>query len=164
MVYFNINLLFQNKFISFLDGILICNGTGMTLKINYTKFNSHGRPFKIHFKEADHSSCHVAHNSTDNLVNDQLFIHSSYNSCGIQVFQRGFDIVYNQTILLTYGKNPKSDLVYREEVITFDVGCTKINNLTVNLDQLGHVNVSSLTPQTFVKSKALLPFYFNIRL
>ena len=124
----------------------------MTLKINITKFNSHGRPFKIYFKESNHSICHVAHNSADNLVDDQLFIHSNYNSCGIQVFQRESDIVYNQTILLTYGNNPESDLVYREEVISFNVECMKQNNLTVNLDKLGHVNVSSLTPQTFTKS------------
>lgn len=63
------------------------------------------------------------------------------------------DFIYNQTVLLTYGTNPESDFVYREEVISFDVKCTKLSNSTVYLERSGHVNVSRLAPQTFTKGE-----------
>ena len=147
-----------------LDGRLLCNATGMTLKINYTKFISHDRPFEIHFKNTTDHACSVPHNSSENLINDQLQIHATYNTCGIDIFERGDDIVYNQTVLLTYGINPKSDLVYREEVIKFDVECKKMSNLTVYLEALGHINVTELAEQTFTKSKYIKSLFKGLRL
>lgn len=126
----------------------------MTLQINFTKFSLHGRPFKMHFLNATDPTCSVLHNSTDNLIADNLQIHSSYKSCGVDVFQRGDDIVYNQTILLTYGTNPDSPLVYREEDITFAVECTKRWNLTVFLESFGYVNVTAIETQAFKKGAA----------
>jgi len=144
------------------DGSLICNGTGMTLQINFTKFSLHGRPFKMHFINTTDPACSVPHNSTDSLIDDKLQIHASYKSCGIDVFQRGDDIVYNQTVLLTYGSNPDSQLVYREEDITFAVECTKRRNSTVYLESLGHVNVTAIETPTFRKvGNATFDIVFN---
>ena len=135
----------------------------MTLQINFTKFSLHGRPFKMHFLNATDPACSVPHNSTD-LVDDKLQIHASYESCGIEVFQRGGDIIYNQTVLLTYGKNPDSELVFREEDITFAVQCVKGRNSTVFLESLGHVNVTGIETQTFKKGEILIFQLFALSL
>jgi len=134
------------------DGSLVCNGTGMTLQVNFTKFNSHGRPFKIHFQNTVDPACSVSYNSTENLIGDQLQIHASFNSCDItKTDLSNGNFLYNQTVLLTYGKNPSSQLIYREEVIKFEVECTKLSNSTVYLESMGHLNVTRLAEQTFTK-------------
>lgn len=133
----------------------------MTLQVNATKFNSHGRPFKIHFNNTVDPACSVSYNSTDNLIGDQLQIHASFNSC--EIFKTELsngNFIYNQTVLLTYGENPASQLIYREEVITFNVECTRLSNSTVFLESQGHLNVTRLAKQIFSKGKLFLKFAF----
>ena len=133
----------------------------MTLQVNATKFNSHGRPFKIHFNNTVDPACSVSYNSTENLIGDQLQIHASFNSC--EIFKTELsngNFIYNQTVLLTYGENPASQLIYREEVITFNVECTKLSNSTVFLESQGHLNVTRLAKQIFSKGKLFLKFSF----
>ena len=118
----------------------------MIFQVNVTKFNSHRRPFKIHFQNAVDPACSASHNSTGN----QLQIHANFDSCNItKTNLSNGNFLYNQTVLLTYGKNPDSQLIYREEVIKFDVECTKLSNSTVYLESMGHVNVTRLAKQNF---------------
>ena len=126
----------------------------MTIYLNYTKLLQRNQQFKVYFKGSNNASCITHHNtSTNNINNKTIFLQANFDECGINMFAKDGNIVYNQTILVTFGKNPTgSQIVFRQEEIAFDVECTKLNNITVHLDG-AYVNVTSLKKQTFSKCK-----------
>ena len=134
------------------DGTLQCNSTSMTMNFNLTKLNLHNREFQIFFlNHQNTSACIVQHNSTEHILNnDTITLRAKFNECGIAVYQRDNEIVYNQTVVILYGENPQSSLVFREEETVYGVECTKTNNLTIQLDQ-NYFNVSSMRKQIFHK-------------
>jgi len=129
----------------------MCNSTGMAIHLNYTKLSQYDRPFKLHFKGTKNESCSVSHDTTTNNINNEtIFLQANFEECCIGVFERDGNIIYNHTILVTFGANPTSELVFREEEIAFEVECTKLNNITVHLNS-AYMNVTNLVKQTFKK-------------
>ena len=133
----------------------------MAIHLNYTKLSLYNRPFKVHFKGTKNASCITHHNTTTNNINNKtIFLQANFDRCCIGVFERDGNIIYNHTILVTFGENPTgSQIVFRQEEIAFDVECTKLNNITVHLDG-AYVNVTSLKKQTFIKCKLYFAFCF----
>jgi len=135
------------------DAELVCTNTGMKVKFNKTVLDLHKRPYKIHFLNTNVSSCIAPHNTTTNLMsnNETIWLQANFNQCAIAVHQEQGSIVYKQTVAVTYGTNPKSSLVFREEKILFEARCTKSNNFTVVLDG-EYLNVTALQKMTFNKT------------
>ena len=128
----------------------------MKMFFNLTKLNSHNRDFKIHFLNQTNITCQVAHNSTENIINNQtIWLESDYDKCGIDVQQRDGKIVYNQTVVVTYGKDLVSTIVSRKENTFFTAECLKANNFTVQLEG-NYFNVTFMKKQTFHKGKVIL--------
>jgi len=150
------------------DGNLTCNATSMSIEFDVVKLISRGRPFKIHFQNANlteaknssGSSCMLQYNGTEDMTNKTLILEANFNECGIDIYQQNGFIVYNQTVLVSFGENPKSSPVYRLEEVAFKVGCKKSNNLTVNLD--GYFNVTSTLKREVISVDANANF--DIRL
>ena len=108
---------------------LYCNKTSMSLRINKTKLEMHGRDYEIMFQGESHYPCKINGETKYHSNNGMIWINSSYNECGIKAFAswkdggRNGEIIYNQTIVVVYGKNPNSTIVYREEKDEFHVKC-----------------------------------------
>jgi len=124
------------------DGALSCSTDGMTVTLNAAKFNKHGRTFTFGFKDSDDSACSSANNTADEVV-----LSANFNQCGMVATVEDGAIKYSQTLYVTYGVNPASALIYREETITFDVECVQSTNVAAALDG-EYVNVTSLEEQT----------------
>ena len=121
-----------------LDGPLSCKADGMSVTLNAAKFNKHGRSFTFGFKDSDDSACSSADNTADEVV-----LSANFNQCGIVTTVEDGAIKYSQTLYVTYGVNPASALIYREETITFDVECVQSTNVAAALDG-EYVNVTAL--------------------
>jgi len=121
------------------DGRLVCGPNMMKISLNVDKFNQHNRPYRAYFEGYDkHPICSVKHGNTG----DPLELNSKFNECGVQLIQHQGQIIYTQIVLVTYGYNPKSSLVYREEAIRFKVECVLQTDLSVGLADPGYLNVS----------------------
>jgi len=128
------------------DGTLSCSADGMNIKLNAAKFNKHGRSFTFGFKDSDDASC----SSTENTA-DEVILSADFTQCGMVQKVEDGAIKYSQTLYVTYGMNPASALVYREETITFYVECVQSTNVAAGLDG-DYVNVTSLEEQTVSQS------------
>ena len=121
------------------DGMLVCSPNTMKIILNVDKFNQHNRPYRAYFEGYDrHPICSAKRVSTG----DSLELNSKFNECGVQLIQHQGEIIYTQIILVTYGYNPKSSLVYREETVRFKVECVVQTDLSIGLADPGYLNVS----------------------
>ena len=125
----------------------------MTVDLDATKFKKHGRSFTFSFKGASKAECSI---DSTQAVGDSLVLSTDFNKCGIVVSTDAGTIAYKQTLYVTYGMNPNSNLVFRQERITFEVECLKKSSATIELAGDGHVNVSSLEEQTVSQCKITL--------
>ena len=134
------------------------------MKINFdvAKLISRGRPFTIQFKDVNitatsnstGSPCMLQYNGTEDMTNKTLILEADFNECGIEVYQREDQIVFNQTILVTF---VTSNLVKRLEQIAFEMECIKVNNFTVDFEgNQKYLNVNGLTKEVFSLGKLFL--------
>ena len=114
---------------------LSCNETSMTLKISKTKLEKHGRAYEVMFKGESTYPCKINGTTNSHSDNTMIWLHADYNECGINIYDDGNMIIYNQTIVVLYGKNPNSTFVYREEKDEFNVMCRLEKSLTKELDK-----------------------------
>jgi len=139
---------FTNDDIQFLG----CYSNSMYIEISTHKMGIHGREFQMHFKGYyGDEECSIE-SGKEFMDYDYYYLGHYFNFCGIQQFTRGNKVIYNQTIYLTFGKDPASTLVHRTERITIDFECVLDKDAKVKLLGPGHVNVSSLEPQSFEKA------------
>ena len=122
----------------------------MTIDLDADKFKKHGRDFTFTFKDATDSSCSVESGEADG---NSLVLSAQFNECGISISSDDSSIKYSQVLYVTYGMNPNSDIVFREERITFEVECVKAAGAEVSLGGAGYVNVTSIEEQTINKCK-----------
>jgi len=134
------------------DVKLECSSKGMLVHFNKTTLDSHKQTYKIEFMDTNSSSCMVTHNTTQHLSNNTILLQANFNQCAIAVAQENENIVYKQTIVVTFGQNPKSSLVYREEKVKLQMRCEKANNLTVNLDGK-FINVTAIAERKINKTR-----------
>jgi len=131
------------------DGTLRCGNNGMTIDLDAAKFNKHGRGFTFAFKDTTDVGCSVGSGDANG---DSLVLAADFNECGIAVSSEDGSIKYSQTLYVTYGMNPSSSIVFREERITFEVECVKPAGAEVTLGGAGYVNVTSIEEQTVSQS------------
>jgi len=133
------------------DGTLTCDTNKLTINLNLTKAQEHGRDFVFKFDGSSDPACSVDSSAG---AEGSLVLTSSYNDCGIEVSAEGDTVKYSQKVQVIYGQNPASSLVYRaEKALTFEIECVKTAGNVVALAGAGHVNVSSLEEQTVSKSE-----------
>ena len=59
---------------------------------------------------------------------------SNYTECGVEAYHSGDQIVFEKQIILSYGANDASDLVYRHDVESYTVQCFLDRKLTETLN------------------------------
>ena len=118
----------------------------MSIKLNADKFGQHGRAFTFGFKDSVDSACSA------NTASEEVMLSADFTQCGIVQTVEDGSIKYSQTLYVTYGVNPESALVYRQERISFEVECVQSTNVEAGLDG-AYVNVSSLEEQTVSQCK-----------
>lgn len=131
-------------------GSLMCNETSMMLTFNKTVLESRERNYTIKFADNDEYPCKIEGDTIEtNTIDDQVWIMAHYNQCGIHVFDHSnHSIGYNQTVIVTYGENPDSDLVFREEYDEYNVQCVKKSNYEVELEE-DYLNVTHEETEEF---------------
>ena len=135
---------------------LICNETALTMKFNKTQLDERKRDYSIKFKGESIEECMVYHTNSSHVMDGYIWISSNYNKCGIDIYEEDDDIVYNQTVIITYGYDPTSSGVYREEHDEFSVSCHKHKNFTRSMDV---VNVTDVGDKFSKGKKELISKY-----
>lgn len=130
----------------------------MTIDLDAAKFNKHGRDFTFAFKDTTDAGCSVGSGDANG---DSLVLAADFNECGIAVSTEDGSIKYSQTLYVTYGMNPSSSIVFREERITFEVECVKSAGAEVTLGGAGYVNVTSIEEQTVSQCKMIMIIFYN---
>jgi len=104
-----------------------CTDVQMTVRFNGTEMNARTtddthRPMKVNFFGYDDTNqCNAT--KDDFLTNTQILqLAVNMSECGINVYEEGDYIVYNQTLVVTYGENPNS-MIIREEYDLYNVKC-----------------------------------------
>ena len=136
---------------------------------------SNNRPYNIRFYgQSSNGSCSTNGTSTTDidihstapvpgsLTNGTVYIGTNLteNMCGINIIASPENIIYNSTIVVTYGKNPTSEIL-REEYDYYNVMC--LRNRTVEQQLEGSkIDVFYRAPGKDFKSKSLVFFYFLI--
>ena len=122
-----------------------CSDTEFVVYFNKTSLDSRNTPtnnrtFTIKFAGTSESACRVVGTSSINTTYDSIestvFTSNisigtkfSENMCGINVLSDDTHIIFNTTIIVTYGENPK-DFIRREEYDYYSVMC--LMNRTVD--------------------------------
>lgn len=110
-----------------------CSSSGLTLTFNKTQLDNSGRNYTIKFKDNSDAECGIDHGTTENVKYEDIWIAADYNKCGIKVSENGTNIVYEQTVIVTYGKDTNND-IQRAVEDEYEVKCQKSRNVTESLD------------------------------
>ena len=117
----------------------------MVLKLNKTALEERNSDFKIFFQdESDNNDCVRFSANATTQDNSSIWIESKLTECGIKQRQDNDNIIFNQTVNIQYGNNPTGNLIYREEIDSYDVSCEIARNDTAVLS-IGTVTETSLT-------------------
>ena len=131
----------------------------MYIEISTHKMGIHDREFQLHFKGyKDDEECSIE-SGEDFMQYEYYYLGHYYSYCGIRQTRRGDKIIYSQTVMLTFGKDPVSSLVHRTEQIAFEFECVMDADAKVKLLGPGHVNVSSLEEQSFEKGNVSKEYF-----
>ena len=131
----------------------------MYIEISTHKMGIHDREFQLHFKGyKDDEECSIE-SGGDFMQYEYYYLGHYYSYCGIRQTRRGDKIIYSQTVMLTFGKDPVSSLVHRTEQIAFEFECVMDADAKVKLLGPGHVNVSSLEEQSFEKGNVSKEYF-----
>ena len=60
-----------------------------------------------------------------------VYLGAPINNCGINTFADATHIIYNTTVIVTYGQNP-NDFIHREEYEKYNVMCTRNRTVEAN--------------------------------
>jgi len=104
-----------------------CTDVQMTVIFNGTELNARttadtDRPWKVNFFGYDDTNrCNA---TKEDFIGGTsvLQLTANVSECGINVYEEGDYIVYNQTLVVTYGENPNS-MIIREEYDLYNVKC-----------------------------------------
>ena len=136
----------------FLEFELFCTDSLFVVYFNKTALESQtngsysSRPYFIKFSETKNPECMIDQNNSSNINKDYhnkvkkptIFATSgtvyigtnlTKNMCGVNIISDQTSIIYNTTIIVTYGINP-SPIIQRETYDYYHVKC--IRNRTVN--------------------------------
>jgi len=124
-----------------------CDDTHMAVWFNKIALDErdngdyNNRTWQIYFEgQRDDSSCTTYHwdatrkaenyegLSNPETMNSSFFLGAPINNCGINRFADDKHIIYNATVIVTYGQNP-NDFIHREEYDKYNVMC--LRNRTV---------------------------------
>lgn len=128
-----------------------CTDSLFVVYFNKTAFDEKtstgNRPYSIKFFGKTSENCTANANRTENIDSNytasmptkftsSIFIGTNLteNMCGINVFSDANNIIYNTTIVVTYGKNPPNSLIVREEYDFYNVMCLMKRNVTEKLN------------------------------
>lgn len=106
----------------------------MIVTFNKTVLDAGGRNYSIMFKGQSDYPCNVNATMLSNTVGDTIQLVADYNECGIDVYQNNSVITYNQTVMVSYGENPASSVIFRVNYDEYSLKCHKSNNLTASMD------------------------------
>ena len=110
---------------------LKCSGSNMTIGFNKTELDENILPYKIHF---NHSNCDYANKtSTDKLIDGRLWVSSNFSDCGMLVEESGEDMIFHATVVVEYGSESASKVIYRYFKDTYDLKCILDRNITADL-------------------------------
>ena len=156
-----------------------CVDTALVVYFNKTALDSRtineysNRPYSIKFSGTDSKECMITNGNLSNVnihfneyaktsmsPSDTIYIAANFteNICGISTISDESSIIYNTTIIVTYGENPNL-LIKREEYDYYHVKC--VRNRTVQEKSLDNapINVAFRETQLVDKSKF---FHFDI--
>jgi len=173
---------------------VFCDDTDLAVFFNKTGLDgrqdglNNNRTWQIYFEgERDNTACTTYHwdttkvnanyatTSTGTITNpvgdlpSSVHIGAGVTTCGINVFSDATHIIYNTTLIVTYGQNPTAN-IGREEYDKYNVMCLRnrtvneLQNFDVQYRQTGnaakndtedfgftfsHTNMSDLTPASY---------------
>ena len=158
-----------------------CVDTALVVYFNKTALDSRtineysNRPYSIKFSGTDSKECMITNGNLSNVnihfneyaktsmsPSDTIYIAANFteNMCGINAISDNSSIIYNTTIIVTYGENP-NPLIQREEYDHYNVQC--VRNRTVSAS-LGSEPVSVLFRDTQQINKSKFIFFFSFPL
>jgi len=127
---------------------VLCDDTHMAVYFNKTALDErdmntyNNRTWQIYFEgQRDNTACTTYHWDTSkvdgnfmslsrtNSFTSNIYLGAEVNDCGINVFADATHIIYNTTLIVTYGQNPNAQ-IGREEYDKYNVMC--LRNRTVN--------------------------------
>lgn len=126
------------------DFEVICTDTEIRVYFDMYKIHERSilgqrnRTFAISWEGQTAKHCVIDGNNSTNIVGmsqvtnfaQSIWIKANFSSeCGLQEIQTPDYIKYNQTVVITYGKNPPGRLIRREEYDHYQVSC--LRNRTV---------------------------------
>jgi len=114
--------------------------------------NQSKRPYKIAFAQTTSPACIVTANNVSNIDSDAkeslpvtanftstIFIKSSFDACGVQAIADETNIIYKQTVVVTYGSNPNPNVI-REEKDTYTIMCLQNRTAQIMADFKSTIN------------------------
>lgn len=122
----------------------------MSVIFNKNELDVSGRNYTIKFNNQSNEKCQINDQTSSNIRAGSIWIEANYNECGIKATQDGTNIVYNQKIVIIYGKNKGNDLIQRQEKDEYNIRCIKARNFTRSADVL---NVTRSMGRTTDKGK-----------
>ena len=111
---------------------LECSSSGLRASFNITELEAQLLPYSIKF--IGNNTCQsINAASTSHIKDGQIWIASNYTDCEIKAYHEGDQIAFEQTILVEYGSQSPSSLVYRYFNSSYKVKCVLDRNVTADL-------------------------------
>lgn len=127
---------------------LMCNVTSMKVSFPKQQLISRltnavtTRDFEIKFLGQEGvSGCSMVMSNTTNTNGAMIYIEADYENCGVTIYEDNDKLIYNQTVIVLYGRNPSNSLVFREEHDEYIVKCIKDRGQTESL--VNPINVTA---------------------
>lgn len=129
---------------------LTCESNKLSLAINKTEIDANERNYTVKFAGQTDDDCMFTNINYTSDIDEMVTISSNYSDCGIDVYEDGNNIIYNQTVVITYGENPTNSIIQRVETDQFKLRCEKTRNFTKTADT---INVTKISGGTVDKGK-----------
>ena len=160
---------------------MYCTDSLLVVYFNKTALDSQtnaafsNRPYSIKFAGTTIPECMIDKSSSSSNTNKDynniiqqptifassgsVYIATNFteNMCGVNVISDEFSIIYNTTIIVTYGENP-NPLIQREEYDHYNVMC--VRNRTVN-EKLFGKKVDVILEETEQATKSACFFFYE---
>jgi len=157
-----------------------CVDTALVVYFNKTALESRtingysNRPYSIRFAGTDSEECMAAGGNSSNInsnytvitatsmSSDTVYIATNFtqNMCGINTISDESSIIYNTTVIVTYGENP-NPLIKREEYDHYNVKCVRDRKVNASL---GNAPANVLFRETQQINKSVsLDYNFKFR-
>ena len=124
----------------------------MKAGFNISELKANILDYSIKFQGENHQCVSINSSDKSAMYGGKIWILSNYSNCGIEAYNVGNDISFEQHIIIEYGKKSAHNLVYRYFNDTYRVRCLLNRNVTKDLT----INVKERKTLKTVVSK----FYF----